>query len=128
MEIARLQFRVVGPVGESSDLPFDLRFSDGRFHTFLALDDGTTVLVDSDIATQAGRITIIAPQPGTFVCIKTFTTNDGEKEIRLPIHGQPLPCGKQHVCELAGLPVEIRDATGQVVLAGTVPALPGPCP
>jgi hypothetical protein len=130
LEIATLRFRVVGPVGESSELPFDLGFSDGRFHTFLGLDDGS-FLTDPDIATVSGRITIVQPQPGTFDCIATFTTDaEGEGEIEFGgDNGLPLPCGKVHVCELAGLPIEIHEhATGRVVLVGTVPALPGPCP
>ena len=66
------------------------------------------------------------PATGTFTLVSALTTNGGGA-AKYKAHtkkGQPLPLGAATLAGLAGVDVEVRDATSGVVLqSGTVPTL-----
>ena len=130
-EIARLRFRVVGASGQSSPLLFDRSVPMGLPRTFLEVELNRTLTGEPALAFEDGMITISGGGPSAFDCVGFIVTDDeGEGKLKLKSKkGDRLPCGVENVGDLQPIvvgrelrvQVHLQDATGPVILEGSVP-------
>jgi hypothetical protein len=123
LEIARVQFRVVGDPSETGVVRVDGTGEMGRQRTFLTRSTGD--VLPGNIVLDPGSITVTTPVvPGDCTLIGTIFVEPDDDDGKLKFKtkkGDMLPCGVDFVCELQGKPIEIRDAGGTLIFSGTIP-------